>query len=75
MNTVIFDGKTLTLTQDAFAENYKDRICYFAMAEDDDGNEWRVRWETTAAWDNNPNDQDDESNACDWANPDDATMV
>jgi hypothetical protein len=75
MTTVTFGGKELTLQQDAYASNYKDRVCYFAYAIDREGNDYLVRWETTAAWDNSLDQQDDESNACEWDSPDDAVLV
>lgn len=78
--TVTFDGKLYTLTQDAYADNYENRTCYFACAEDADGEGYRVRWETTIEWDEREaayvaSDYDpwfaneDEANACDWENP------
>ena len=68
----------LALTQQAYASNHQDSIRYYASAIDAEGNEYRVAWDTTAAWDAaedayraDPNESpnDDESLACDWSCP------
>ena len=79
--TVTHEGVELALSQQAYADNYgtDGGVRYFAKAIDVDGNEYRVSWDTTAAWDaneaayqadpesNTPNE--DESEACDWTSP------
>ena len=79
--TVEFEGKTYTLTQDAYAENYgtDGAVRYYAAAVDADGNEYLVTWETTEQWDEAQEEYketsevngyiEDESNACDWDSP------
>jgi hypothetical protein len=82
--TVNFNGKTLTLTQGAYCDNYgtQGNVRYYASAVDADGNKYIVAWDTTEQWQqwqkeyaNHDNDYDyiagleDESNACDWDNP------
>lgn len=65
-------GKTLTLMQDAYCDNYgtDGGVRYYASARDAAGNIYRIAWDTTAEWDDmDPEDQDDESNACAWDNP------
>jgi len=48
---VEFKGKKYALTENAYCDNYKDGIRYFARAIDKDGNEYEVHWETTYQWD------------------------
>jgi hypothetical protein len=79
--TVSHEGRTLALTQQAYADNYgtDGGVRYRATAMDDDSNEYRVEWATTPEWDAaqaayraDPDcvaHQGDESEACDWANP------
>jgi len=50
--TVNFEGKTYKLEQQAYVENYKDGVAYFARATDENGDEYEVIWLTTTAWDN-----------------------
>lgn len=75
--TVYYNGKTLTLTQDAYCDNKGNGVAYYAHAVDADGNDYRVEWQTTAAWDaaqeqakSDPENYDgacdDESHDCDW---------
>lgn len=71
--TVTFEGKTYTLTQDAYINNYLDRACYFASAADEEGNQYKVRWEIRDSFDAFSND--DESDACDWFNPADVRRI
>lgn len=49
--TVNFKGKTYTLMQSAYVENYRGGVAYFAAAKDADGNDYTVRWNTTPEWD------------------------
>lgn len=74
------NGLTLALTQQAYVSNYgtDGGVRYYAAAVDAEGNEYRVEWDTTPAWDEadeaaqNGDDNgycDDESNACDWDTP------
>jgi hypothetical protein len=67
---VTFNGKEYTLQQDAYADNYMDRICYFATAADSEGNNYKVMWELKDP--ENYAELEDESEACDW---DDAAEV
>ncbi len=66
------NGKTVTLTQEAYPaggsfpvgqEATYNGHWYEAAAEDNDGNEYIVRW-TDVDW-----SAEDESDACDWDNP------
>ena len=65
--TVNHNGKTLTLTQNAFLDcdgsNTGERY-YSAGAVDADGNEYKVRWEIYAGFDG-----EDEGDACNWDKP------
>lgn len=75
------DGTTLALTQQAYADNHgtDGGVRYYAGAIDEDGNAYRVSWDTTAAWDareaayradpENAAPAEDESDACDWSAP------
>lgn len=75
MAKITFEGKTYTLVQPAYV-GADGR--YYAAAVDDNGNEYRITWETTDAW---KEAQErlretgeagitvDESHACDWGNP------
>ena len=79
--TVQHGNITLALTQDAYADNHGTwrGVRYYARAIDDAGNDYRVAWDTTAAWDaaqaeyladpENAIIPDDESKACDWTRP------
>ncbi len=61
--TITFEGKTYTLTQDAY---YFENREYTAKAVDADGREFQVYWTIT-----NP-DYDEsewEDDACDWDTP------
>lgn len=46
-------GVEYILTQQAYADNYgaDGEVIYKAMAEDEEGNEYRVIWETTTEFD------------------------
>ena len=59
--TVEYKGKTLTIKQSPYL-NYNTVMGdhYKSMAEDEEGNEYIVRWDII-----NP-DCEDESDACDW---------
>jgi hypothetical protein len=77
--TVTYDGKEYRLIEDAYADNYKDRVCYFAKARR--GKEtYLVRWEETEYWQTREIDEDgnaydnNESHACDWDNPADVQL-
>lgn len=49
---VEFEGKKYALTENAYGDNYMvDQFRYFAHAIDEQGNRYRVMWETTYAWD------------------------
>jgi hypothetical protein len=64
MQTVIFDGKEYTLTQDAYISS--DGKTYQATAVDKNGDDYMVYWDVID-WDN-IDEIDDESNMCDWDN-------
>jgi len=49
--TVDFEGKTLTIIEEAHPDNYKDYIRYYAYAVDSDGTKYVVEWDTTKEWD------------------------
>ena len=70
--TVAWNGNTLRLQQQAYCDNYgtDGAVRYYAHAIDENGNCYRVAWDTTAAWDaREPEEANDESDACDWDNP------
>ena len=51
--TVKYEGKTYTLTCDAWCSNYgtSGNVAYYAYAKDSDGKEYRVMWLTTELYD------------------------
>lgn len=61
--TVIYNGKTLALMQQAYISGINDDEHYAASAEDEDGNEYTVRWEIACE---DVDSLQDESDACDW---------
>lgn len=72
--TIKHEGKTLTLTQQAYVAGTTQRPHYEAAAVDAAGNEYRVRWSLKPALiaesgDAVPMDQwpEDESDCCDWS--------
>ncbi len=84
MTQISYNGKTITLKQDAYMTNYRDRVCYEALGEYEDNGETvtcMVRWELTpeyaeasARYTETEDAEylaivEDESNACDWENP------
>ncbi|MFA5099470.1 MAG: hypothetical protein WC547_01115 [Candidatus Omnitrophota bacterium] len=84
-----FNGIEITLTTEASAENYgtNGSVVYTADGVDSNGNKYSVTWNTTAEW-NEANEEgvdedgdpvnsycNDESNACDWDNPESVTMT
>ena len=70
--TIQHDGKTIKLTQEAYADCNVGASALFVNREpiyrahgvDDFGNEYRITWVITGDVDG-----DDASNACDWDNP------
>ena len=65
--TVYHNGKTLTLTQQAYLDSDGSNDCegyYSAAAVDADGIDYKVRWEILSGFDG-----EDEGDACDWENP------
>lgn len=63
--TVEYNGKTLTLTQDAYLDHDRHNLqlpVYRAHAVDEDGNDYRVQWHVVDGW----QEMDDESDRCDW---------
>lgn len=80
------NGIELTLKQDAYLDNHGDTSAYFALAVDNDGNEYRVRWTNIAAGHVNNADGNckicgesceysDDSNCADWDHPVDAVKL
>lgn len=82
MTQINYNGKNITLRQDAYMTNYRDRVCYEALGEyEDSGETVMVRWELTPEYAEASaryavtEDMDylalieDESNACDWDCP------
>lgn len=67
--TVTHNGKTITLTQDAYITSNGSRDYYRAHAVDANQNEYYILWDIIDA------DCDDESNACDWSNPSDIISI
>ena len=67
--TVTHNGKTFTLTQDAYITSNGSRDYYRAHAVDANQNEYYILWDIIDA------DCDDESNACDWSNPSDIISI
>jgi hypothetical protein len=79
--TVTYNDKTIHLSQQAYADNYgtDGDVRYYAHGVDDNGVEYRVAWETTAAWDAEQAayraDPDnfvasiEEEDACNWSSP------
>lgn len=43
--TVTIDGKTYTLTQEAYCDSHSDGTAYFALATDSTGALYEVRWD------------------------------
>ena len=65
--TIDHNGKTLTLTQQAYLDGDGSNDCegyYSAAAVDADGNDYKVRWEIRDGFDG-----EDEGDACDWDRP------
>jgi|HubBroStandDraft_4_1064222.scaffolds.fasta_scaffold11096_4 hypothetical protein len=58
--TVEYKGKTLTLTQQPYICDLIGSNHYVAMAEDEEGNEYEIKYPIT-----NP-ECEDESESCDW---------
>jgi YHS domain-containing protein len=52
--TVEYEGKTYYLAQQAYCENYgtDGEVRYYADAVDENGEQYKVVWDTTVAWDN-----------------------
>ena len=62
--TVNFNGKKLYLIQQAY---YTGDETYGSIAIDEEGNDYRVNWETSDAWKAlDPEQREDEGDACDW---------
>ncbi len=51
--TVSHNGIELAISQVAYCDNYgtDGEVRYYASAEDQEGNEYQVAWDTTAKWD------------------------
>ena len=65
MKTVSYEGKELKLIQNAHLNQIvNDEPAYVALAVDEEGNEYNVKWEITAE---NTSEIEDESDMCDWS--------
>lgn len=71
--TVNFEGKKITLTQDAYLDGTHEAPHYQAAGVDAAGNEVIVKWEIFEHWLNEDGslngELEDETDACDWDNP------
>lgn len=71
--TVNFEGKKITLIQDAYLDGTHKAPRYQAAGVDVAGNEVIVKWEIFEHWLNEDGslngELEDESDACDWDNP------
>lgn len=61
-------GANVTLTREAYADNYKDTVRYYSVGVDPQGNEYDVVWELEMSLEEY-RELEDESEACDWDNP------
>lgn len=68
MEKVNYEGKALTLTQEAYVAGTQDQPHYEAAAVDAEGNEYLVRWEVRDNW-RDIAESGDESEMCDWDSP------
>jgi len=77
--TVTFEGKEITLTQDAYLDGTHEASYYQASGVDTDGNDVIVKWEIYEHWLNEDGslngELEDESDACDWDKPVDVINV
>jgi len=77
--TVKFEGKEITLTQDPYLDGTHEDPCYKAAGVDTEGNDVVVKWEIYEHWLNEDGslngELEDESDACDWDNPVDVINV
>ena len=73
MNTVTFEGKEITLTQDVYLTGPNEAPYYEAAGVDQDGNRVMVKWEIESHWLNEDGtlngEMEDEGDACDWDAP------
>jgi len=67
MNLTLTNGTQITLTQAAYIEGTSTNVFYTALAQDKDGEFYRVIWDILDM----PNFENlqDETQACDWQNP------
>lgn len=88
---VVFNGIEYVLTQQAYPDHYKNGVRYFSSAMDKNGNMALMEWETCDDWneaselwetmhhesimDDLPGILEEESNACDWDNPINVTIL
>jgi len=66
MNKYTYNGKQITLTQQAYLTGKYGNAVYKAAAVDDDGNEYMVIWHP---YDRSGKGCEDESDACNWDTP------
>ena len=65
MTTVFLNETKIILSQEAYYDhNAGTDPHYIALGEDEDGNEYLVRWEISDL--DNYKDLEDEGDACDW---------
>ena len=86
---IVYNGVEITLTENAEAANYgtDGNVEYTATGKGSDGHTYLITWATTEEWNDaveegidkygEPNNSycQDESNACDWDNPIDISMM
>lgn len=63
---VYYNKKELALTQEAYLDGMEGENYYSALAIDEIGNEYVVKWEIKEEYFNNLDALEDESDACDW---------
>lgn len=70
--TVEFEGKEYTLKQQAYIDGKADERPYYrAMAVDQEGNEHEVTWDVVDNWE----EIEDESESCDWDEPESVEKI
>lgn len=70
--TVEFEGKQYTLTQQPYIDGkMDDRPYYKAIAVDKNGNEHEVVWDVVDNWE----EIEDESESCDWDEPESVEKI
>ena len=62
MTTIDYNGKTLTLIQEAYNNCNPDHQynCYTALAKDESGNQYKIEWDIVNIY------AEEEEDVCDW---------